>query len=89
MIEWCFMPLSTVFQSYHRHSSHYSCAQGHSLEKKKKKNPEDPVWLEARTPGLRVKHFTTEQHRTPVLERVMSIHIIEMHMKCPNIYEKI
>ena len=24
-----------------------------------RKNPEDPVWLEPRTPGLRVKHFTT------------------------------
>ena len=23
------------------------------------KNPEDPVQLEAKTPGLRVKHFTT------------------------------
>ena len=25
-----------------------------------RKNPEDPVWLEPRTPGLWVKHFTTE-----------------------------
>ena len=48
MIEWCFMPLSTVFQSYHCDSSHYlriswvspvpgwalKClAQGHSHEK--------------------------------------------------------
>ena len=24
-IEWCFTPLSTVFQSYHGNSSHYSC----------------------------------------------------------------
>ena len=24
-VEWCLMPLSTVFQSYHGHSSHYSC----------------------------------------------------------------
>ena len=31
------------------------------------KNPEDPVWLEPSTPGLRVKHFTTESHRTPKL----------------------
>ena len=31
---------------------------------KKKKNPEDPVQLEPRTTGLRVKHFTTEPHRT-------------------------
>ena len=45
-MEWCFTPLSTVFQSYHGDSSHYSClswvspvlglkclAQGHSHEK--------------------------------------------------------
>ena len=25
LAEWCFMPLSTVFQSYHCDSSHYSC----------------------------------------------------------------
>ena len=25
MIEWCFKPLLTVFQSYHGDSSHYSC----------------------------------------------------------------
>ena len=31
------------------------------------KNPEDPVGLEPRTPGLRVKHFTTEPRRTPYL----------------------
>ena len=30
-----------------------------------RKNPEDPVWLKLRTPGLRVKHFTTEPRRTP------------------------
>ena len=30
-----------------------------------RKNPEDPVWLEPRTPGLRVNHFTTEPRRTP------------------------
>ena len=28
------------------------------------KNPEDPVRLKPRTPGLRVKHFTTEPRRT-------------------------
>ena len=48
LIEWCFTPLSTVFQSYHGKSLHYSClswvspvlgwalkclAQGHSQEK--------------------------------------------------------
>ena len=60
MIEWCFTPLLTAFQSYYDDSSHYSClprfhqylagalkclAQGHSHEK----NPEDPVWLKPRT----------------------------------------
>ena len=30
-----------------------------------RKNPEDPVRLEPRTSGLRVKHFTTEPRRTP------------------------
>ena len=35
-------------------------AQGHTREK----NPEDPVRLEPRTPGLRVKHFTTEPRWT-------------------------
>ena len=67
--EWCFMPLLTVFQSYHGDSSHYSCflgwalkclAQGHSHEK----NPEDLVRLEPRTPGLPVKHLTTEPRGT-------------------------
>ena len=28
MIEWCFTPLLTVFQSYHGDSSHYSCFPG-------------------------------------------------------------
>ena len=30
-----------------------------------RKNPEDPVQLEPRTPGLQVKHFTTEPCRSP------------------------
>ena len=38
-------------------------AQGHSHEK----NSEDPVRLEPRTPGLRVKHFTTEPRGTLVV----------------------
>ena len=29
-----------------------------------RKNPENPVQLEPRTPGLRVKHFTTEPRGT-------------------------
>ena len=37
-------------------------AQGHSQEK----NPEDPVRLEPRTPGLQVKHLTTEPRGTLV-----------------------
>ena len=28
LIEWCFTPLLTVFQSYHSDSSHYSCFPG-------------------------------------------------------------
>ena len=51
LIDWCFTPLSTVFQSYQRDSSYYSClswvspvlgwalkclAQGHSHEKTKR-----------------------------------------------------
>ena len=31
-----------------------------------RKIPEDPVQLEPRTPGLRVKHFNTEPRRTPL-----------------------
>ena len=30
----------------------------------RRKNPDDPVRLEPRTPGLRVKHFTTEPRGT-------------------------
>ena len=35
-----------------------------------RKNPEDPVRLESRTPGLRVKHFTTEPRET----RIAAVH---------------
>ena len=28
LIEWCFTPLLTIFQSYHGDSSHYSCFPG-------------------------------------------------------------
>ena len=69
------MPLLTVFQSYQGKSSHYSCLSwvspglGWDSEVScpktlPRKNPEDPVRLEPRTPGLRVKHFTTEPPRT-------------------------
>ena len=46
--------LSWVFTST-RLGSEVSCPR--TLPRK---NPEDPVRLEPRTPGLRVKHFTTE-----------------------------
>ena len=76
LIEWCCTPLLTVFQSYHGHSSHYSClfwvspvlGLGSKMSCPRTlphKNPEDPVWLKPRTPGLWVKHFTTEPCRTP------------------------
>ena len=78
LIEWCFMPLSTVFQSYHGNSSHNSCLSwvspvlgwGSEVSYSKtipQKNPADPLRLEPRTPGLYVKHFTTEPRRTPTL----------------------
>ena len=49
-----------------------------------RKNPEDPVWLEPRTPGLRVKHFTTEPRRSPFWEEDLGYshnekYIYEMH----------
>ena len=73
--EWCFTPLSTVFQAYHGNSSHYSClsrdspvlgwgsevlAQGHSHEKPRGSSA-------PRTQDLWItSHFTTEQRRTPL-----------------------
>ena len=81
-----FYAISTVFQSYHGDSSHYSClswfspvlgwalkclAQGHSHEK----NPEDPGWPELRTPGLQVKHFTTEPRGTLYSEKIRNTSI--------------
>ena len=75
LVERCFTPLSTVFQSYHGDSSHYSCLSWVSPalvwcsevscpRTLPRKNPEDPVRLEPRTPELQVKHFTTEPRRT-------------------------
>ena len=77
LVEWCFKPFSTVFQSYHGHSSHYSYLSwvssvlGWGFEASCSrtlpwKNSEDPVRFEPRTPGLRVKHSTTEPHGSPV-----------------------
>ena len=51
-----------VFPGFHQHwvrALNYF-AQGRSH----KKIPEDPVWLEPRPPGLRVKQFTVEPNRT-------------------------
>ena len=61
LIDWRFRPLSTVFQSYHGDSSHFSYLSWVSpvlgwdsevpcLRTLPWKNPEDPVWLELRTP---------------------------------------
>ena len=76
LIEWCCTPLSTVFQLYHGDSSHYSypfwvspvLGWGSEVSSPRTlpwKNPKDPVRLEPRTPGLQVKHFTTEPRGTP------------------------
>ena len=68
LIEWYFTPLSTVFQSHHGNSSHYSCLSWVSpvlgwcskvscpktFPRKKKKH---------RIPGLRVNHSTTDPPR--------------------------
>ena len=53
--------------------------QGHSQEK----NPEDLVRLEPRTPGLRVKHFTTEPCGTLMGERntVVSDYMLYRHLQ--------
>ena len=40
------------------------------------KNSEDPVRLEPRTPGLRVKHFTTQLRRTPLQRGVFMFYFI-------------
>ena len=66
------MPLSSIFQSYDGDSSHCSCLSWVSPvlgwgsyvscpRTSQRNNPEDPVWLKPRTPGLQVKYFTTEQ----------------------------
>ena len=73
LIEWCFMLLSTVFHSYHRDSSHYSClswvspvlgwalkclAQGHSDEKTQRlKHGSNPGPLDYETNTLPLSHM--------------------------------
>ena len=71
LIELCFTPLSTVFQSYHCDSSHHpflswvSQVLGWGSEVSCPRTPPtDPVRLEPRTPLLRVKHFTPETRET-------------------------
>ena len=73
-IKWHFLLFSTVFQSYHRDSLHYShlswvsSVQAGVLKcfanDTPTKNPADPLHLEPKTPGLQVKHSTTEPRRT-------------------------
>ena len=46
-------------------------------------NPEDPVRLEPRTPGLRVKHFTTEPRGTLTSE-VHGYEIIRLENRSPG-----
>ena len=70
LIWWCFTSLSTIFQSCHGDSSHYSClswispvldwGSEVSCPRTLSRKTQDLVRLEPRTFGLRVKHFTTE-----------------------------
>ena len=50
------------------HAGHWAITKAHHehFVLRWAKNPQDPVRLEPKTPGLRVKHFTTEPRRTPV-----------------------
>ena len=70
-IDWCFTPFSKVFQSYHGDSSHYSClswvspVQGWDSEVSCPVRYHEKTQRIQRTPGLRVKHFTTEPRTTP------------------------
>ena len=74
LIEWCFTPLLTVFSHItatihiiHAFLGFTSTRLGSEVSCPRtlpRKNPEDPVRLEPRTPGLRVKHFTTEPRGT-------------------------
>ena len=44
-----------------------------------RKNPEDPVQLEPRTPGLRVKHITTEPSGTSYRNQILPRNSEEDH----------
>ena len=50
-----------------------------------RKNPEDPVRLEPRTPGLRVKHFTTEPCGTQVWDKkIFKNFLLYLYAKSEN-----
>ena len=51
------------------------------------KNPEDPVQLEPRTPGLQVKHSTTKRQGTPLVHN-LSVYISEEVIFLDNPYIK-
>ena len=80
LVDWCFTPLSTVFQSYHGENSHYSSLSwvspvlgwGSEMSCPRtlpRKKPENPVRLEPRTPRLRVKHLRMT-HAGPLYQAV-------------------
>ena len=50
-----------------------------------RKNPEDPVRFEPRTPGLRVKHFTTEPRRT--LNKFIQLVLISLDSASWKLYQ--
>ena len=96
-----FSPLSTVFQSYDGDNLHYSClswfspvlGRGSEVTCPRtlpRKNPEDQVWLEDRTAGLRVKHFTTEPCWTPFQKSDLTLyHTIPTFNKLGKPFENI
>ena len=74
LIEWCFFAAFNSISVISRrqltlfvHLGFTSTRLGSEVSCPRtlpRKNPEDPVRLELRTPGLRVKHFTTEPRGT-------------------------
>ena len=85
--------------AYHVDSSHYSCILGFTStslfvgsvlpKDTPTNNPEDPVRLEPRTFGFRVKHFTSEPRRIHVGERGRAYipdaeNVIEATLNIPN-----